>query len=77
MHDQSEFSVHADSIRALGKCEMVYGPIAAQAPCYELVPPMYMGRWRSWLSHLSNTQKVLSSNLGRLMMFYLTQLAML
>ena len=25
-----------------------------------------MGRWRSWLSHLSNTQKVLSSNLGRL-----------
>ncbi len=25
------------------------------------------GRWRSWLSHLSNTQKVLSSNLGRLM----------
>ena len=24
------------------------------------------GRWRSWLSHLSNTQKVLSSNLGRL-----------
>ena len=26
-----------------------------------------MGRWRSWLSHLSNTQKVLSSNLGRLM----------
>ena len=25
-----------------------------------------MGRWRSWLSHLSNTQKVLSSILGRL-----------
>ncbi len=25
-----------------------------------------MGRWRSWLSHLSNTQKVLSSSLGRL-----------
>ena len=25
------------------------------------------GRWRSWLSHLSNTQKVLSSILGRLM----------
>ena len=23
-------------------------------------------RWRSWLSHLSNTQKVLSSSLGRL-----------
>ena len=29
----------------------------------------FMGRWRSWLSHLSNTQKVLSSNLGRLMVF--------
>ena len=28
-----------------------------------------MGRWRSWLSHLSNTQKVLSSNLGRLNIF--------
>ena len=27
------------------------------------------GRWRSWLSHLSNTQKVLSSNLGRLIAF--------
>ncbi len=27
---------------------------------------MLKGRWRSWLSHLSNTQKVLSSNLGRL-----------
>ncbi len=27
------------------------------------------GRWRSWLSHLSNTQKVLSSNLGRLIVF--------
>ena len=26
----------------------------------------FKGRWRSWLSHLSNTQKVLSSNLGRL-----------
>ena len=26
----------------------------------------YVGRWRSWLSHLSNTQKVLSSSLGRL-----------
>ena len=25
-----------------------------------------MGRWRSWLSHLSNTQKVLSSILGQL-----------
>ncbi|KAK0442289.1 uncharacterized protein EV420DRAFT_1080408 [Desarmillaria tabescens] len=25
-----------------------------------------LGRWRSWLSHLSNTQKVLSSSLGQL-----------
>ena len=25
-----------------------------------------MVRWRSWLSHLSNTQKVLSSSLGRI-----------
>ncbi len=31
-----------------------------------------MGRWRSWLSHLSNTQKVLSSNLGRLIAWSLT-----
>ena len=31
------------------------------------VTQMYRkGRWRSWLSHLSNTQKVLSSILGRL-----------
>ncbi|KAI5894798.1 uncharacterized protein SCHCODRAFT_02617817 [Schizophyllum commune H4-8] len=30
------------------------------------VPPT--GRWRSWLSHLSNTQKVLSSILGRLIL---------
>ena len=29
-----------------------------------------MGRWRSWLSHLSNTQKVLSSNLGRLTFYF-------
>lgn len=29
-------------------------------------PTLPPGRWRSWLSHLSNTQKVLSSNLGRL-----------
>ena len=27
---------------------------------------LVVGRWRSWLSHLSNTQKVLSSSLGRL-----------
>ena len=25
-------------------------------------------RWRSWLSHLSNTQKVLSSSLGRIIL---------
>ena len=31
---------------------------------------MTVGRWRSWLSHLSNTQKVLSSILGRLIYFY-------
>ena len=30
------------------------------------VTPVSTGRWRSWLSHLSNTQKVLSSSLGRL-----------
>ena len=28
-----------------------------------------MGRWRSWLSHLSNTQKAPSSSLGRLTLF--------
>ena len=35
------------------------------------------GRWRSWLSHLSNTtvaQKVLSSSLGRLIFFYIVQI---
>ena len=31
--------------------------------------PYFVGRWRSWLSHLSNTQKVLSSSLGRLIMW--------
>jgi hypothetical protein len=33
-----------------------------------------VGRWRSWLSHLSNkrTQKVLSSSLGRLISFFLS-----
>ena len=30
-----------------------------------------MGRWCSWLSLLSNTQAVLSSNLGRLIFFLL------
>jgi hypothetical protein len=28
-------------------------------------------RWRSWLSHLSNTQKVLSSSLGRIILLEL------
>ena len=34
--------------------------------------PFNKGRWRSWLSHLSNTQKVLSSNLGRLIVLRYT-----
>ena len=33
-----------------------------------MIEPLSSGRWRSWLSHLSNTQKVLSSSLGRLIL---------
>ena len=31
---------------------------------------MSLVRWRSWLSHLSNTQKVLSSSLGRIIISF-------
>ena len=36
---------------------------------FALIWGLLAGRWRSWLSHLSNTQKVLSSSLGRLIFY--------
>ena len=43
--------------------------VLTQSVMYDTEGYARKGRWRSWLSHLSNTQKVLSSNLGRLIVF--------